>query len=475
MTTRTIWWVRRDLRLADNPALTAALARGGEVLPMFVLDPALLHSAYVGEKRLAFLLEGLRALDAALRARGSRLIARRGDPLAVLAALVAETGAGAICAEADHSPYAIARDARVAAALPLALVDGVTVHPPGAVLKADGTPYTVFTPFSRTWKAAGLPGTADLMPAPERIPTPVGVAGDPLPDGPALPESVPFAPGEAAALDRLAAFTGGDQPPIYTYQDARNRMDLAGTSGLSPYLRFGMISARTAAARAVALMEAAPGKDAAQSAETFLNELIWREFYIHILAHFPYVRQVSFRENLRAIQWEEDEAAFAAWAVGRTGYPVVDAAMRQLLATGWMHNRARMITASFLTKDLLIDWRRGEQHFMQHLVDGDPAANNGGWQWSAGTGTDAAPYFRIFNPVTQGQKFDPQGDYVRRWVPELARVPAAAIHEPWRMTPVQQRAASCVIGTDYPAPIVDHGMARERTLAAYGAAKDSTG
>ncbi|MBN2470366.1 MAG: deoxyribodipyrimidine photo-lyase [Anaerolineae bacterium] len=467
-----IWWVRRDLRLRDNPALSAALAQGAGVLPVFVLDPALLRSAYVGEKRLAFLLGGLRALDAALQERGSRLIVRRGDPAAVLEALREETGAGAIFAEADHSPYAVARDARVAAALPLHLVEGLTVHPPGAVLKADGTPYTVFTPFSKTWKVAGLPRAADVLPAPERILTPVTVPGELIPEAPVLPDSVPFVPGEAAAQARLAAFTGGDEPPIYAYGDARNRMDLAATSGLSPYLRFGMLSAREAAACAVQLIEAASGREAAGSAETFLNELIWREFYIHILAHFPFVREMSFRENLRAIRWEQNDAAFAAWAEGRTGYPVVDAAMRQLLATGWMHNRARMIVASFLTKDLLIDWRRGEQHFMQHLVDGDPAANNGGWQWSAGTGTDAAPYFRIFNPVTQGQKFDPQGDYVRRWVPELARVPAEVIHEPWRMSPARQQAAGCLIGEDYPAPIVDHRIVRERTLAAYGEAKE---
>ena len=471
--TCAIWWVRRDLRLNDNAALTAALAHGPGVLPVFVLDPALLESEWVGEKRLAFLYGGLRALDGALREWGSYLVIRRGDPAAVLAALLAETGAEAIYAEADHSPYAVQRDARVAAGLPLRLLEGVTVHPPGAVLKADGMPYTVFTPFSKTWKASGLPRRADLLPAPEQIATPTGVPGEPLPAAPALPASVPFAPGEAAALARLEAFTGGEQPRVYAYREDRNRMDLTGTSGLSPYLRFGMISARQVAVRAVELMQAAPDKAAAGNAETFLNELIWREFYVHILAHFPYVRHMSFRENLRAIPWENDPATFAAWQAGRTGYPVVDAAMRQLLATGWMHNRARMIVASFLTKDLLIDWRWGERHFMQHLVDGDPAANNGGWQWSAGTGTDAAPYFRIFNPVSQGQKFDPAGDYVRRWVPELVNVPSKFIHEPWQMTPVEQRSAGCVIGQDYPPPIVDHSAARQRTLAAYGAAKDS--
>ncbi len=251
-------------------------------------------------------------------------------------------------------------------------------------------------------------------------------------------------------------------------------MDIDGTSRLSPYLRFGMVSAREAA---VAAMEAQAAKDSQTSKglSTWLNELIWRDFYIHILYHYPNVSRESFRENLRAIPWGNDLHAFDAWRFGQTGYPVVDAAMRQLTETGWMPNRARMIVASFLVKDLLIDWRWGERWFMEHLIDGDPAANNGGWQWTAGTGTDAAPYFRIFNPVTQGFKFDPNGVYVRRWVPELSNVPDNAIHEPRRLTPVEQLAAGCVIGRDYPHPIVDHALARERTLAAYGNTKESAG
>lgn len=473
MSGTAIWWIRRDLRLADNAALNMALAEGPSVLPVFVLDPVLLKSAYSSEKRIAFMLGGLRALDAELRARGSHLIVRYGDPVTVLKTLLAETGADVIVAETDYSPYAAARDERVATGLPVQYVEGLAVYPPGSVVKADGTPYTVFTPFSKRWKANGLPTRHELLPVPDRITTPHEVTGVPLPDEPALPDTVPFVPGEAAALARLDAFTDGDIPQIYAYQEERNRMDLAGTSGLSPYLRFGMISARQAVVRAAEMMESAPDGNACKSAETFLNELIWREFFIHILAHFPTVSMMSFRENLRHIPWEHDVQTFSAWQAGQTGYPVVDAAIRQLLVTGWMHNRARMIVASFLTKDLLIDWRWGEQHFMQHLVDGDIAANNGGWQWAAGTGTDAAPYFRIFNPVTQGQKFDPDGVYIRRWVPELANVPVEYIQEPWRMPPLEQRAAGCVIGEDYPAPIVDHNAARQRALAAYGAAKDS--
>jgi deoxyribodipyrimidine photo-lyase len=240
------------------------------------------------------------------------------------------------------------------------------------------------------------------------------------------------------------------------YAGARDRMDLDGTSRLSPYLRFGMLSAREAVAAA---------REA--GATTWLDELIWREFYAQVLYHHPRARRESFREKYRDLAWSNDKEAFEAWQRGRTGYPIVDAGMRQLEALGWMHNRARMIVASFLTKDLLIDWRWGECHFMQQLVDGDPAANNGNWQWVAGTGTDAAPYFRIFNPVTQGKKHDPEGAYVKRWVPELADVPVERVHEPWTLSREAQREAGCVIGEDYPAPIVDHNAARERALATY--------
>jgi deoxyribodipyrimidine photo-lyase len=300
----------------------------------------------------------------------------------------------------------------------------------------------------------------------------------PIPTEPALPACVPFPPGEAEARRRLLAFADWDDDAatghtadIYHYSEARDRMDLDGTSRLSPYLRFGMLSARQAVVSALGAREAASHGEGRTGAETWLNELIWREFYVTILAHFPHVLEHSFRANLRNIAWENDERAFAAWCQGHTGYPVVDAAMRQLVETGWMHNRARMVVASFLVKDLLIDWRWGERFFMQHLVDGDPAANNGGWQWTAGTGTDAAPYFRIFNPTLQGKRHDPEGAYVRRWLPELSRVPDRYIHEPVKMPLEAQREAGCIVGQDYPAPIVDHAWARERTLNAYAQAR----
>jgi len=465
--TTALWWLRRDLRLTDNQALTAALAHADQVLPVFILDPVLLASPYVGSKRLAFLFAGLRQFDADLRARGSRLIVRQGDPQNELAALMASSGAKAIFAEEDFSPYARRRDARVAQRLPLKWVAGLTVQPPGTILKNDGAPYTVFTPFSRKWKALTTLPTSGVLPAPTRIPTPDGVQGQPIPNEPALPPGVPFQPGETEAQRRLSAFVDGQQAPIERYAETRNRVDLGGTSQLSPYLRFGMLSARQAAVSALAAMESALDEQARKSAETWLNELIWREFYVHILYHFPHVRGRSFRAELENIAWENDQATFAAWCEGQTGYPVVDAAMRQLVHSGWMHNRARMIVASFLVKDLLIDWRWGERWFMQQLVDGDPSANNGGWQWTAGTGTDAAPYFRIFNPILQSRKFDPDGTYIRRWVPELADVPDRFIHEPWRMPSEVQRASGCVVGQDYPLPIIDHAVMRQRVMDVY--------
>ncbi len=353
----------------------------------------------------------------------------------------------------------------------MTLTDGVAARPVTATLKDEGEPYTVFTPYSRRWRSFGPLTRADLLPAPATIRTPPDVGSEPLPAVPQLPAGVPFLPGEGEAKRRLGAFVGGETAPVFDYGQKRDLPAEDATAQLSPYLRFGMISARLAAVGAYEAIARAPTATAQKGAEVWLNELIWREFYIGILHHFPHVQQGSFRPAYDQIQWRNDPAEFAAWCAGRTGYPLVDAAMRQLAATGWMHNRTRMVVASFLVKDLLIDWRWGEGWFMQQLVDGDPAANNGGWQWTAGTGTDAAPYFRVFNPVAQGQKFDPTGAYVRRWAPELQQAPAQFIHAPWEMPRSEQLKARCVIGVDYPAPIVDHAFARERVLMAYQAVK----
>jgi deoxyribodipyrimidine photo-lyase len=466
----TLWWIRRDLRLADNQALAAALARGGVVVPVFVRDPTLLRSKAHGaaEKRLAFLAGGLRALDQALRERGARLLIRTGHPEVVLRQLAAETGADAVVAERDYSPYARRRDALVALSVPLVLVDGVSVHHPGQVLRGDGQTFQVFTPFRRAWHALPLPGRKDILGAPPSLPAlPDRLASEPVPAGTPPCE---FPPGEEEARRRLATFARGSKAPIRAYGRERDRLDHAGTSTLSPYLRFGMLSARDAVVAAVEA-GARPGRRAHTGADVWLSELVWREFYLAVLWHHPSVLRQAFDPAFRGIAWAPGPAALEAWQEGRTGYPVVDAAMRQLVATGWIPNRARMLVASFLAKDLLVDWRVGEAWFMRHLVDGDPAANNGGWQWTAGTGTDAAPYFRIFNPTLQGRRCDPEGAYVRRWIPALARVPAAVVHAPWKLSDDEQRAAGVAIGRDYPAPIVDHGIARERALAAYRAAR----
>ena len=312
------------------------------------------------------------------------------------------------------------------------------------------------------WRNLPFPGSP--LAALEHLPTFPPLDSLPIPLSPAHEAESPFPAGEAEALRRLSVFT---ENSIWCYTDDRNRMALEGTSGLSPYLRFGMLSARQAVLAAIQAEGWARDPLARQGAETWLNELIWREFYAAILYHFPQVRRTAFRAELRRIPWRNDPTEFEAWCAGRTGYPVVDAAMHQMNATSWMHNRARMIAASFLVKDLLVDWRQGERYFMQQLLDGDPASNNGGWQWTAGTGTDAAPYFRVFNPILQRRKFDPQGAYVRRWVPELAGVPDKFIHAPWEMPADVQLGTGCRVGVDYPLPIVDHQQARAWVLAAY--------
>ena len=281
-----------------------------------------------------------------------------------------------------------------------------------------------------------------------------------------------FEAGEVAAKRKLRSFLDRRrQSTIYSYAGIRNRMDLEGTSALSPYLRLGMLSARQVYLAAREAGAKAKDRNEKESVETWLSEIVWREFYIAVLYHFPKVVKQSYRADLRGIRWRNNEKEFQAWCEGQTGYPVVDAAMRQLNSTGWMHNRARMIVASFLSKHLLIDWRWGERVFMQRLVDGDPAANNGGWQWSSGTGTDAAPYFRVFNPRLQGERFDPAGAYVRRFVPELEGVPTKYIHCPQEMAPLLQASSGCRIGKDYPAPIVSHMLGRTRALAAFSQAK----
>jgi deoxyribodipyrimidine photo-lyase len=471
-------WFRRDLRIHDHPALAAAVRTGAPVVPLFVFDPRLLHGRFASPNRTWFLLGCVTALRHQLERRGATLVIRIVEPADVVPAIAQDTAAAEVYVSRDLTPYGRARDRAVVARLDSSGVvfrakPGLLIHEPESLLSRAGGPFQVFSPFYRAWQHLPL---RDVLQAPGSIRTPTIEAGRiPAPtdlgiDGPTADAGALPDPGEQAARERMSSWLAGDGGRgIEAYPRERDRLaNQRATSRLSADLRFGTISAVEAAARA---RSSADG----EGLRRWISELAWRDFYAHILWHEPRVAREPFLERFAAVVWEPDDDTFAAWQAGRTGYPVVDAAMRQLLATGYMPNRARMIVASFLTKDLLVDWRAGEAHFMRHLVDGDPASNLGGWQWAASVGTDAQPYFRIFNPVTQGERFDPDGEYVRRWVPELAAVPAGRIHCPWTMPPDEQRAAGVRIGVDYPGPIVDHAEARLRAIARLSLAADPFG
>jgi deoxyribodipyrimidine photo-lyase len=435
-----IHWFRRDLRIADNPALTAAVAQCDVVWTVFCFDPKILQAPDVGAPRVAYLLGCLASLEKNVAAAGGILLIRRGDPEQELVRLGQETGATKFFWNRDYEPYARTRDAAVEKALIASgwevetTKDGV-IHEAHEVLKADGKPYFVFTPYSKVWRA--LPKSSPLAAVKFKSPTLKPPNSDDLPTLSALGfkleiELPPI--GERAARERMKQFMAG---PVLAYQSKRNYPGVDGTSKLSPDLRFGTISARTVWAAAEQAKVEHPAS--AREADTFVSELIWREFYRQILWHYPHVEKSCFKPEYDALAWENNERYFHAWCEGKTGYPLVDAAMRQLNATGWMHNRLRMVAAMFLTKDLLINWQWGERYFMQKLLDGDLASNNGGWQWSASTGTDAAPYFRIFSPASQAEKFDPEGKFIEKFVPEVNSL-------------------------SYPAPIVDHGVQRVKAM-----------
>lgn len=451
----SVLWFRRDLRLGDHPALAAAAESAADrgVVPLFVLDDALLRAS--GPARTAWVLRSLTALDRDLRAHGSGLLVRHGRPEDVVPDVVAQTGAGSVHVSADFAPYGRRRDERVRAALaalpepvPLIATGSPYAVAPGRVHTKTDKPFQVYGPFYRAWMAHGwrAPASSD----PKAIAWAYSPSGDlrsePLPVEPdvagiALPE-----PGEAAALAAWAAF----REQLADYPEDRERADRDGSSRLSPYLKIGSIHPRTLLA------------DLGPEDDVFRRELAWREFYAAVLHAWPASARDYFRPQLRGLPYvtgEELRERLSAWQDGRTGYPLVDAGMRQLLAEGWMHNRVRMLVASFLVKDLHIEWQHGARHFLRHLIDGDLASNQHNWQWVAGSGTDAAPYFRIFNPVTQSRKFDPDGAYIRRWVPELRGLAGRDVHEPWR------RVEGPPAG--YPPPIVDHGEQRAETLAAY--------
>jgi len=455
-------WFRRDLRLHDQPALSAALSHR-RLLCLFVLDDRLLHGRHASPNRTWFLRESLQALATEIADRGGALLVRSGRPEDVVPAVARETGAVAVFVSRDYGPFGRARDRRVAAALSTAGIEfvdlpGVLAVEPEQVSSRGGGPLTIFTFFYRRW--SDVPPRSLLF-APDRVPPPPpGIdVHERLRWQATKPPAELLPGGEPAARGRLQTWlTGG----LARYAEDRNRLDLEGSSRLSQDLRWGLLSANEVRQRL-----GGPG------AEAFGRELAWRDFYHHIAWHKPRVLREPFRPAMARLRWSCDTAALAAWQEGRTGYPVVDAAMRQLVATGWMHNRARMIAASFLTKNLLIDYREGERFFLRHLVDGEVAVNNGGWQWASSTGASAQPSFHVFSPVLQGRRFDPEGTFVRRWLPELARVPTRYVHEPWAMPMALQHQTDCVIGGDYPAPIVPPTGATLRARIFYTSVRET--
>ena len=475
---RVLHWFRKDLRLDDNTALgEAARDASGDVVPFYASEPALLARDDVAATRVRYVLGALAALDEGLRGAGTHLALAHGEAPALLVRAARDAGADAVYWNDEYEPALRARDDAVEKSLREAGVRVKRFHdrllvPPGAVATKAGGPFTVYTPFRRACEAL-------VVSAP--LPAPARLAPSPLPARPlatlerlgfATPAAAPWPAGEREARARLERFVLGRNDDaghgLASYVAGRDVPAEPSTSRLSADLKFGTVGIR----RVVAEVRAAAAYPALRDpAAKFEDELRWRDFFAHVLWHFPHVKRGAFRPQYDAIPWSGAEAHFDAWCAGRTGYPIVDAGMRELLATGFMHNRVRMIVASFLTKDLLLDWRRGERHFMRHLVDGDLASNNGGWQWAAGTGTDAAPWFRIFNPIAQGRRFDPAGAYVKRWVPELAALPVPLVHAPWEAPPLTLAECDVTLGRDYPFPIVDHATQRERALAMYRAVR----
>ncbi len=471
-----LFWFRRDLRVTDNAGLYHALKAARRVYCVFVFDRDILDLLPAKQdRRVEFIWESVAALKAALRQLGGDLIVRHARACETIPALAEKLKVDAVYTNEDYEPAAIARDARVCDSLREHGIDfhafkDTVIFARDEVLTQAGGTYSIFTPYKNAWlkklddfhlKAYPVRRYAKHLAAPRQA--------EPMPPL----ESLGFARTNLKALGIFAGEAGAAAlrddfiSRIDAYKEARDFPAVKGVSYLSVHNRFGTISIRELAS--IAYAETLRKKNA--GAETWLSELIWRDFYFQILIHYPHVARSAFRREYDTIRWPNDPALFAAWCEARTGYPIIDAAMRQLNETGYMHNRLRMIVASFLTKDLLIDWRQGEKYFADHLIDFDLAANNGGWQWAASTGCDAQPYFRIFNPVTQSERFDSKGRFIRRYLPELASVPDKFIHAPWTMPALEQQRCEVVVGRDYPAPAVEHAVQRDKALAMYQEAR----
>lgn len=474
MTAPIIVWFRSDLRLNDNPALEAALLQGKTIIPLYILED---EDWPLGGASRWWLHHSLVSLERSIAQRGGKLILRRGSTSQILKEVIKESGAQSIYWNRRYTPWGIATDTQLKNTLKEAGVEGRSFNShllwePWTIKTKQGLPYQVFTPF---WKACQTSLSPDLpIPAPDHIPC-VSLPSDSLPSWSLLPTHPDWSsglketwhPGEEGALDRLDHFL---EMVLERYHESRDYPNCEGTSQLSPHLRWGEISPRLIWHRVHSLM--AHDSKTHEGGACFLKELGWREFSYHLLYHFPSLPHKPLKSSFQAMPWVDEPDFLKAWQRGHTGYPIIDAGMRQLWHTGWMHNRVRMLVASFLIKDLFISWQEGEEWFWDTLVDADLANNSASWQWVAGCGADAAPFFRIFNPVLQGEKFDPKGEYVRQWVPELAKLPSNLIHKPWQGNKEHLASWGVVLGQTYPMPIIDHDRARKRALGVFQGLKN---
>ena len=462
-TSKAIWWIRRDMRLTDNPALLLAKKKGLVVHPVFVLDPKILNNYPEDNPRLDFMLNSLRSLSNSIESCGGQLSVHYGNPIELLPRILASSGADEVLAQYDPGSYSRSRDAEVAKILPLTMTPGLSITNPDEVLAGNGNSYKIFSPYYRAWMPKAL---IEITKADESL----NIGRFTNSGESSLLGSFPtrlnknFPASEIEANRRLSLFFSNAESGsmLSNYNSYKDRLDMTATSQMSPYLRFGLISPRLMAKKAIEILRT----DASTftGATSWISELAWRDFYISKTHHFLSSKKIERSDSSEYFPWRDDTEQYEKWCAGQTGIPIIDAIMRQLCSEGWISNRARMVTASFLTKQLLIDWRWGSDWFMKKLIDGDPFANSGGWQWVAGVGVGSAPYFRIFNPVLQAKKYDPHGVYVRRWVPELGSIQSQNIHEPWLLNEQNRKNSD---SENYPSPIVDLNAARDRALSVY--------